>query len=156
MSAKRVLSHRERLFSFAVLLSLALFLPVGVRYVDHQYPSGEHELGLQIEFIPPFWIQLNQGEWNVAIFVSAIGILIPLFLIIHLLLVYQVLRISRGDKEPSSINPYLVAVLLISLIGFMPTFQPGWGNVPLPLMIPVGLVFAKLLAAPTIDNPFAE
>ncbi|MFW9851076.1 MAG: hypothetical protein ACFFF4_18270 [Candidatus Thorarchaeota archaeon] len=156
MSTHRVISNQRHLVSLVVLLVFGIFLPVGIRYATHYYPSSESELRLQIEFILPFIIHLDQGEWSVTWLVSAIGILIPIFLFAHLLLIYQVLRISRGEKELSNIIHYLVAVLFISLVGFFPTFQLGRGNIPLPFMIPVGLVFAKFLAAPVIESPFDE
>ncbi|MFW9848248.1 MAG: hypothetical protein ACFFF4_03865 [Candidatus Thorarchaeota archaeon] len=156
MSTHRMLSPQKRLISLAVLVILSLFLPVGIRYANYPSPSGEQEFWLQIESILPFLIELYQGDWTITWFVSTIGILIPIFLTIHLLLVYQVLRISRGQKELSSVIYYLAAVVLISLVGYFPTFQVNGGNIPLPLMFPIGLVFAKYLAAPPIDGAFDE
>ena len=63
-------------------------------------------------------------------------------------------KIVKGEFLLSRIHLPLLLITLISLAGFFPTFRGDWGNIPLPLMLPIGALFAKFFAKTLPSKPF--
>ena len=137
-----------------ILFALLTFLlPVGIGYSEHSTNQTKY-FEYRIHFIIPVVIEISQIGIISSLFVSSLGILIPFFIAIHAWLVLRMTKITKGKSSFSSIRLPLLLVLLISLAGFFPTFRADWGNIPLPLILPICALFAKLTAKPLPTKPF--
>ena len=132
---------------------LTFLLPVGIGYSEHSTNETQH-FEYRIHFIIPIVIEISQIDIILSLFVSSLGILIPFFIIIHTWLVLRMAKITKGEFPFLYIRVPLLLITLISLVGFFPTFRRDWGNIPLPLMVPIGALFAKFLAKPLPSKPF--
>ncbi|MHA1930565.1 MAG: hypothetical protein ACTSV2_18485 [Candidatus Thorarchaeota archaeon] len=132
---------------------LTFLLPVGLRYTDYPVNDAEH-LVYRIEFIPPMKIEVSQIGVTPILLVSSLGILMPFFIAIHTWLILRMTKIVKGESSFSSIRFPLLLVSLISLACFFPTFRADWGNIPFPLMLPIGALFAKFADKPLPSTPF--
>ena len=132
---------------------LTFLLPVGLGYSEHSTNDTEY-FEYRIHFIIPIVIEISQIGIILSLFVSSLGILIPFFIIIHTWLILRMAKIAKGEFLLSSIRLPLLLITLTSLAGFFPTFRGDWGNIPLPLMLPIGAFFAKSFAKPLPSKPF--
>ena len=99
-------------------------------------------------------IEVSQNGVTLTLLVFSLGILIPFFIVIHTWLILCMTKIVKGESSFSSIRYPLLLVSLISLAGFFPTFRADWGNIPFPLMLPIGALFAKFAAKPPPSKAF--
>ena len=134
---------------------LTFLLPIGFRYgMYYNSITDIHYFAYRIEFIIPMVIEVSTSSMTLDLLVSALGILLPLFVIIHAWLIMRMTKIVKGESTISSIYLPLLLVTLVSLSGFFPTFRGDWGNIPFPLMLPIGALFAKFAAKPLSSEPF--
>ena len=117
----------------------SVILPVGLRY--------RSEPSYTIEFFFPLRVVVTPTSLRMAPFTSSLGILLPVFVTIHLLLVWQGLKIIKGESNTQHIIYLLLISVVVSLVGFT-------NAIPLPLMLPIGLLLAKVGEPKQVQGPF--
>jgi predicted permease len=140
-----------------LLFICAVLLPVGVRY--HTLATivpGPMKYIYHVEFWIPIVIELNPGGWSILLFSSALGVFLPIFALAHIWVAMQGIEMARGRAVYCGIRNAVLMATLVSVMGFFPTFRMDWGNVPVPLILVVGLLLAKWGIPPPSDDPFEE
>ena len=123
---------------------LALFLPIGMRHGWCLDNTSFLTYCNWIEFPIPFTIYIRPNVWIRFHYSSDIPLLIPIMILLHTWLAWQGIKISKGEAVFSEVLRSLIVVTFFNFIAYFPFSSSSQENIPLPLMLVIGLALVGL------------